>query len=434
MKLIVKTFSELTNDELYQLIRLREQVFVLEQNCVYVDCDGYDPLCDHILVKDGLEVVGASRIIPAGAKTDRIAIGRVVVKKTARRQGLGTMMMEEGLAYINTKYGDSEVELSAQLSIKGLYESVGFKVVSDIYLEDGIEHVRMVRSMGNPVILDVVKEAEVETIMDSAIYKEALRKVRIEKLLESAIDNDELFLRFQPVIDVSTGLVSGHEALLRWNNEELGEVSPDEFIPIAERTMIINMICMFVIREACKFGRLIHNEFGKIHGMAVNISLVQLMDEQFVDRVAEVVNNTNYDPEYLVFEITESFEYTKEPKILQQLKALVDLGINISLDDFGTGYSALENVFLLPIQFLKIDRSVLWHSLDNVNGQALIRSVIDFTTKAGIEVVVEGVETKSMEDAVRSYHSKYSQGFYYMKPSDKNQILKRLKEELKKDH
>lgn len=433
MKLIVKSFGELSTDELYQMIRIREEVFVLEQQCIYVDCDGYDPRCDHIIIKDNNEVVATCRIIPAGVKYEQISIGRVVVSDKVRRRGLGTMMVEEGLAYINSKYGDQDVILSAQVAIKEMYEAVGFRVDSDVYLEDGIDHVRMIRPKGNPVELDVVKEAEVEQILESAIYKDAMRKVRIEKLLEHAVDNNEMFLHFQPVIDVSTGQISGHEALLRWENSELGVVPPTEFIPIAEKTMIINVIGLFVIREACQFGRLIHNEFGKVHGMAVNISLVQLMNDSFVSRVEEIIVNTNFDPSYLIFEITESFEYGSNPKILERLESLVSLGINISLDDFGTGYSALENVFLLPIQFLKIDKSVLWNSMNSVNGKALIKSVIDFTTKAGIEVVVEGVEDQAMEDQVKEFESQYCQGFFYMKPSDKSEILNRLKLDIGRD-
>ncbi len=431
MKLVVKPFRELSNNELYQMIRLREEVFVLEQTCVYVDCDGYDPSCDHILIEDQSQVVASCRIMPPGQKHEDVSIGRVVVHKEARRKGLATMLIEESLAFIHGKYGDCDIVLSAQLTVKSLYEKFGFKSVSNVYLEDGIDHVKMKRSKGNPVLMKVDLDGDIDDIMESEVYKKALRKVRIEKLLEGAIDKNEMFLHFQPVVDITTGLVSGHEALLRWESPELGKVEPDEFIPIAEKTMIINILGLFVIREACQFGRLIHNEFGKIHGMAVNISLVQLFSDNFVDRVAEILQNTNFDPNYLVFEITESFEYGANERVLSRLKQLVELGINISLDDFGTGYSALENVFLLPIQYLKIDKSVLWNSINNMNGKALITSVIDFSRDAGIEVVVEGVETKDMEEAVKAFRSKYGQGFYYMKPSDKQAIIKRLKRELR---
>lgn len=154
MNIYIKPFNELTNLELYNIIRIREEVFVLEQDCVYVDCDQYDPACDMMYVLDEKEpcdkndsnyIVGTLRIIPAGVKFDRVTIGRVVVSQSARRIGLASQMIEEAIKYINDKYGLVEIELSAQLAVKELYEKSGFKVVSDVYLEDGIDHVRMIR-------------------------------------------------------------------------------------------------------------------------------------------------------------------------------------------------------------------------------------------------------------------------------------------------
>lgn len=154
MNTYIKAFDELTNLELYNIIRIREEIFVLEQDCVYVDCDNYDPLCDFLFVLDEKEdcdkndpsyIVGTLRIIPPGVKYDRAAIGRVVVTKNARRIGLANRMMEEAIDFIYKKYGKQEIELSAQLAIKELYEKSGFEVISDVYLEDGIDHVRMVK-------------------------------------------------------------------------------------------------------------------------------------------------------------------------------------------------------------------------------------------------------------------------------------------------
>lgn len=153
MKLYIKPFDELTNHEVYHMIRIREEIFVLEQDCVYVDCDNNDTKCDHLIVlaKDETSgnysienIVGTLRILPANVKYDQVSIGRVVVAKNARHQQLGSKMMKEALSFVKEKYGNVEVVLSAQVAIKGLYEKVGFKVVSDIYLEDGIDHVKMV--------------------------------------------------------------------------------------------------------------------------------------------------------------------------------------------------------------------------------------------------------------------------------------------------
>lgn len=139
----IKAFEALTNQELYDVIKLREEIFVLEQNCVYVDCDGYDPVCRHMLVKDQEQIVGTLRIVPAGTKYVDLSIGRVVVDQAYRRQGIADSMMQEALRFIRDHESVSTVVLSAQVAIKGLYERSGFKVISDVYLEDGIDHVRM---------------------------------------------------------------------------------------------------------------------------------------------------------------------------------------------------------------------------------------------------------------------------------------------------
>jgi ElaA protein len=143
MEITIKPFEQLTNYEVYNMIRIREEIFILEQDCVYVDCDKNDTICDHLLVKKNDEIIATLRIVPAGVKYEQISIGRVVVTEQVRKQGLGTKIMKEALAYIEKKYGQVPVVLSAQVSIKGLYEKSGFKVVSDIYLEDGIDHVKM---------------------------------------------------------------------------------------------------------------------------------------------------------------------------------------------------------------------------------------------------------------------------------------------------
>ena len=142
-KMMIKAFEQLSNIEVYHMIRIREEIFILEQDCVYVDCDNNDPKCDHMLVYHEDNLVGTLRIVPKGVKYEKVSIGRVVVIKEARKKGLAYKMMQEALKFISEKYGEVPVVLSAQVAIKGLYEKAGFKVISDVYLEDGIDHVKM---------------------------------------------------------------------------------------------------------------------------------------------------------------------------------------------------------------------------------------------------------------------------------------------------
>lgn len=143
MKIEVKPFEVLSGLEVYKMVMLREAIFVVEQDCPYQDSDGIDPKCEIMLVWDEEKLVGTLRFVPAGMKYDDLSIGRVVVDRTYRGQGIADKMMKEALVHIKKKYGSVDVVLSGQVVIKSLYEKVGFKVISDIYLEDGIDHVKM---------------------------------------------------------------------------------------------------------------------------------------------------------------------------------------------------------------------------------------------------------------------------------------------------
>lgn len=143
----IKPFSDLSNNELYDMIRLRERVFVLEQDCVYVDCDGNDTECDHMVVREcstcDSTIVGTLRIVPDGVKYDHVSIGRVVVDEAYRGKRVAYIMMQRAITHIYRMQGFVPIVLSAQVVIKSLYEQCGFKVISDVYLEDGIDHVKM---------------------------------------------------------------------------------------------------------------------------------------------------------------------------------------------------------------------------------------------------------------------------------------------------
>ena len=143
MKIEIRPFEQLSGMEVYQMIQIREKIFVVEQNCPYLDADGYDPSCDIMLAWAGGHLIGTLRIVPKGIKYDQLSIGRVVVAQEARGKGVAYDMMNAALAFIHEKYGPSGVTLSAQVAVKGLYEKSGFRVISEMYLEDGIEHVRM---------------------------------------------------------------------------------------------------------------------------------------------------------------------------------------------------------------------------------------------------------------------------------------------------
>lgn len=145
----IKKFNELSTEELYKILHLRSEVFVVEQNCVYQDCDNKDIKAEHLLCVEDDKVIATLRILNKGVSYDEISIGRVAVDKEYRRKDLGRKSMELAIEYIKEKYGDSPIRISAQNYIKDFYKSLGFREVSDVYLEDDIPHIEMLYKMKN---------------------------------------------------------------------------------------------------------------------------------------------------------------------------------------------------------------------------------------------------------------------------------------------
>lgn len=139
----IKKFSELTNEELYEILKLRAQIFVVEQNCAYLDVDGKDDKSYHLFLEDKYEIISYLRILPAGLVYDQVAIGRVATKEAYRKMGLAGQLMAKAIKFVTESLEENEIKISAQVYLQDFYKSLGFKLVSEIYLEDGIEHIEM---------------------------------------------------------------------------------------------------------------------------------------------------------------------------------------------------------------------------------------------------------------------------------------------------
>lgn len=251
---------------------------------------------------------------------------------------------------------------------------------------------------------------------DEGMHNEVMERFRIEKLLFTALENNEFTLHYQPQVDIGTGIISGFEALLRWNSPELGYVYPDKFITIAEDTHLIISIGKWVLQEACRFLKELHNQGLDELTVSVNISIVQLMYSSVTDTVIDVLNRMDLEPKYLELEITESILMESVDAINEQLNKLREIGMNIALDDFGKGYSSLSYLKRLPISTLKIDREFLDDfSLDD-NDKDLIGSIIMIARNMGLKVVVEGVETKEQFAFLKEKRCPRIQGYFFSRP------------------
>jgi len=251
----------------------------------------------------------------------------------------------------------------------------------------------------------------------------ALKRLTIENHLRRAIRSDEFTLHYQPQFELSTGRVSGLEALLRWESPELGDVPPLEFIPVAEECGLIITIGEWVLRTACRQAATWVKKGIPLQRIAVNFSVNELTHPNFLKMIRRVLSETTLEPQLLEIEITESVFIGNEG-IMAILNALKDMRLRIAIDDFGTGYSNLFRLKEMPIDCLKIDRSFL--NTCGVDGGmkdgAIICAIIDMAQAMGLRVIAEGVETTEQADFLKEKHCQEVQGYLFSRPMSTQQV------------
>jgi diguanylate cyclase (GGDEF)-like protein len=244
----------------------------------------------------------------------------------------------------------------------------------------------------------------------------AMRRLKLENHLRKAIEREEFFLEFQPQKDLWNGPIVGVEALLRWNNLELGMVEPAEFIPIAEETSLIIPIGEWVLKQACAQAKTWQEQGLPKIKMAVNLSARQFTQKNLPDVVAQILAETRLDPQNLELEITESLLMDDLEEAIQSLNKLKTLGIRLAIDDFGTGYPSLSYLKRLPIDRLKIDRSFVTNITSDPNDAAVALAMVAMAHSLKLSVTAEGVETQAQEAFLRERRCDEVQGYYISRP------------------
>jgi len=264
----------------------------------------------------------------------------------------------------------------------------------------------------------------------------------ISKELNSALDRNEMSIVYQPQYNGDTNTLIGFEALLRWNNQSLGQIPPDEFIPIAESTGYILDIGDFVLETAIKqFHTICKDSYGINHlegtcqrlRLSINISVRQLTETNFVDNLFVLINKYECKNAKLMLEITETMTINRFDEIASTLEKIQSAGIEISLDDFGTGYSSLSYLSKLPINEIKIDKSFIHEIENNIQNITLIKSIINLGKSFNIKVLAEGVETEQQLEILHRHGCQYYQGYYFSYPLEENEMACLFKEYLEKN-
>lgn len=233
--------------------------------------------------------------------------------------------------------------------------------------------------------------------------------------LRQAINSDELVLHFQPKVTSETGKLHTVEALVRWNHPSHGIIPPDEFIPLAERTGLIEELTTWVLKKALRQGAIWHKKKMFI-GIAVNVSALSLLNPEFPEVLTSLLTACKFPAESLFMEITETSIMFDPERSLAILNRIHQKGVNLSIDDFVTGYSSLAYLKKLPVSELKIDKSFVMDMLTNESDATIVNATIQLGHNLGLKVVAEGVENQQTFNTLRSMGCDLQQGFFISKP------------------
>jgi polar amino acid transport system substrate-binding protein len=234
--------------------------------------------------------------------------------------------------------------------------------------------------------------------------------------IHEAIDKNEFEVYYQPIIEVGTEDIVAAEALIRWRHPQYGFIPPDVFVPIMEKTGFIVELGRYVLEEVLKQQKRWELFKFKQIEISINMSLLEIETEGFVENVAKQLAYHQINPELIKFEITEGSAMSSEEQVDTQLLALKKLGVAISLDDFGTGYTSFSYLKKFPADILKIDKTLVDYILVNQEDQRIVKAMIELGHNLGMKIVVEGIENKRMVQIVSSYGCDYMQGYYFSKP------------------
>lgn len=248
------------------------------------------------------------------------------------------------------------------------------------------------------------------------VNERAMERMRIEGQLVHAVSRNEFVLHYQPIVDIASGLLFGAEALLRWNNAELGPLEPDVFVPVAEDTGLIVPIGEWVLDQACKELRRFHHAGLPHLCLSINVSLRQLRGADLVGTVAEVLKRYETPPARIELEITEGCLMHDIAQVGRQLQALHGLGVRLGLDDFGTGFSCLSHIKMLPVDTAKIDKSFIKNASVNPGDASIVEAIIAMAHSLDIRVVAEGVENGAQLRFLAQRHCDCVQGNYFSVP------------------
>ncbi|MCP4351481.1 MAG: EAL domain-containing protein [Desulfobacterales bacterium] len=325
------------------------------------------------------------------------------------------------VANVALKIRDS---ISRPFSIKGneLHSTVSIGI--SIYPNDGADVETLVKNADMAMYV-AKEEDEGYRFFAEEMNRKAVERMKMGNSLRNALQHNQFVLHYQPLVD-NMNKIAGMEALLRWDHPELGILTPEKFIPLAEETGTIVPIGEWVLESACSQAMEWHNMGYTWLYVTVNLSTRQFREKTVVDIIKKTLADTGLPPECLKLEVTESGIMENPEQAIAKMNLLRSRGIRFSIDDFGTGYSSLNYMKRFPIDTLKIDRSFVADSMTSQDDREIIRTIIAMANALNIKTVAEGVETREQIDFLRDHGCNIMQGYYFSQPMPAEKFEKML--------
>ena len=319
-------------------------------------------------------------------------------------------------------------QLSAPYLLGGKDRHVTLSIGISVFPADGCDAQSLLKAA------DVAMYRAKDTGRDNYLFYSAamnvhtVEQLELESDLRHALERNEFLLHYQPKVEIATGLITGIEALLRWNHPRRGLISPMEFIPLAEETGLIASISEWVLATACARTKTWQDQgFPKLD-VAVNLSARQFADPMLLPKLTDIIRRSGLDPSSLELEITESLVMTHGESAVDVLQKLKSIGVRIAIDDFGTGYSSLAYLKRFPIDTIKVDRSFIRDIPSDSGDKQITRAIIAMAHSLKLRVVAEGVETVDQLRFLRSERCNTAQGYFLHRPLPEAEVAGVLKD------
>jgi diguanylate cyclase (GGDEF)-like protein len=300
--------------------------------------------------------------------------------------------------------------------VDGLELHVRTSIGVSVYPDDGADPESLIKSADTAMYQAKAVGRGTYCFFKPTMTARAAERLSIEQALRGAMERQEFLLHYQPQVDLRTGAITAAEALLRWTHPICGAMSPASFIPIAESCGLMPAIGEWVLREACQQARAWQDAGLPPTRMAVNISSVQLRNQQFAENLFALLKETRLDPRHLELDVTEAVMMTNAATTAQTLQALRQRGVQVAVDDFGTGFSSVTHLRTFPVNVLKMDQSFIRHIGKRPEDRTMVSAVINMGRSLNLRVVAEGVETPEEHGFLDAHHCGEAQGYYFSRP------------------